>query len=191
MGIGMGWFKKWIFDKDSLVQPQKVPLKEDRQAKYLSATLVFARAQHHSLTQKQRDYNAWQRRYGSVHVNELKKLNGIEFENYLFNLFQHHNYIVEMTPTSGDYGADLILVKDSQRIAVQAKCYTGSVGVSAVQEALSGLAYYRCDHAWVVTTGTYTANAVNLANKSNVRLLGKGELSALIVQMQSTPKNHV
>jgi len=32
------------------------------------------------------------------------------------------------------------LHKDQQRIAVQAKCYTGSVGVSAVQEALSGMA---------------------------------------------------
>jgi len=50
----------------------------------------------------------------------------------------------------------LILHKDHQRIAVQAKCYTGSVGVAAVQEALSGMAYYQCQTAWVITTGNYT-----------------------------------
>ena len=188
----MGWFKHWILGDDSSTQTEETPPpKEDPQAKYLSETLAFAKAQHHSLTQKQRDYNAWQRRYGSVHVNELKKLNGIEFEDYLCNLFKHHGYKVETTPTSGDYGADLIIVKDNHRIAVQAKCYTGSVGVSAVQEALSGMAYYHCDNAWVVTTGNYTTNAIKLAKKSSVRLLGKSELGKLIVQMQSTPKNHV
>ena len=54
-------------------------------------------------------------------------------------------YAVELTATTGDYGADLILTKDRQRIAVQAKRYRGSVGVQAVQEGLSGQAYYRCE----------------------------------------------
>ena len=187
----MGCLKNWVFGKESPTQIKRTsPQKEDPHAKYLSETLAFAKAQHHSLTQKQRDYVAWQHRYGSVHVDELKKLNGIEFEDYLYNLFEHHSYKVETTPTSGDYGADLILVKDKLRIAVQAKCYTGSVGISAVQEALSGKAYYHCDSAWVVTTGSYTTNAIKLANKSSVRLLGRRELGTLIVQMQSNPKNH-
>lgn len=89
-----------------------------------------------------------------------------------------------MTPSTSDYGADLILHKD-QRIAVQAKCYTGNVGVAAVQEALSGMAYYRCQSAWVVTTGNYTANAVELATQSKVRLIGRNELGILILQMHN------
>lgn len=188
----MGWINNWIFGKEPPTQTKKSPPPiKDPHAKYLSETLAFTKEQHRSLTQKQRDYNAWQHRYGSVHVNELKKLNGIEFEDYLYNLFEHHNYKVETTPTSGDYGADLILIKNNLRIAVQAKCYTGSVGISTVQEALSGMAYYHCDSAWVVTTGKYTTNAINLATRSNVHLLGKSELGKLIIQMQSTPKNHV
>lgn len=75
--------------------------------------------------------------------------------------------------------------KDQQRIAVQAKCYSGSVGVSAVQEALSGMAYYGCQSAWVVTTGKYTTNAKELAKQSKVRLLGRNELGLLIVEMQN------
>jgi HJR/Mrr/RecB family endonuclease len=93
----------------------------------------------------------------------LNQLSGAEFENYLAGLFRQLGYQVELTPTTGDYGADLLLSKQDERVAVQAKCYSGSVGVSAVQEALSGMAYYQCQSAWVVTTGNYTNNAIELA----------------------------
>jgi len=99
-------------------------------------------------------------------------------------------YFLRVTLT-GDYGADLILRKDHQRIAVQAKCYIGSVGVAAVQETLSGMAYYQCHSAWVVTTGNFTVNALELATKSKVRLFGRNELGKLILQMQNqTPNRH-
>ncbi|WP_411727529.1 restriction endonuclease [Methyloglobulus sp.] len=53
------------------------------------------------------------------------------------------------------------------------------------------MAYYRCHSAWVVTTGNYTPNAVELAKQSNVQLLGRAELGKLILQIQSqtTPKH--
>jgi len=165
------------------------PSKPDPQARYLRDTLKFAQQQHKDLSQKQLEHSRWQQRYGSVEVAELKKLSGIEFEEYLANLFLTHGYSIQMTPSTGDYGADLLLQKGSQLIAVQAKCYSGSVGVTAVQEALSGMAYYRCHSAWVVTTGNYTANAVELANKSDVRLIDSHELGKLVLQMQGKTKH--
>jgi len=165
--------------------PQHSSTKEDPQALNLRKTLDFAKQQCKELHHKQDEHERWQENYGSLHVDELKKLSGTEFEVYLAKLFKSQGYLVEMTPLTGDYGADLILYKEQQRIAVQAKCYTGSVGVTAVQEALSGMAYYRCHSAWVVTTGNYTANAIELARQSNVRLLSRNELGQLIVQMQS------
>jgi HJR/Mrr/RecB family endonuclease len=161
------------------------PAKPDPHARYLRDTLQFAKQQHKQLQDKHHERERWQQHYGSLHIDELKKLSGVEFENYLAELFTHHGYTVETTPVTGDYGADLILHKDQQRIAIQAKCYTGSVGVSAVQEALSGMAYYRCHSAWVVTTGNYTTNAIELARQSKVRLLSRNELGQLILQMQN------
>ena len=90
---------------------------------------------------------------------------------------------------SGDYGADLILLKDGQRIAVQAKRYVGSVGVAAVQEALSGQAYYQCDTAWVVTTGAFTTNALELAKKSGVKLIGRSDIGNLMAQHAAKTEN--
>lgn len=165
------------------------PINEDPQVRYLRDTLAFAKQQRNELHLKQNEHERWQRHYGSLHVEELKKLSGIEFEDYLAKLFKSHGYHVEMTPPTGDYGADLILHKDQQLTAVQAKCYTGSVGVSAVQEALSGMAYYRCHSAWVVTTGNYTTNAIELAKQAKVQLFGSNELGKLILQMQNKISN--
>ena len=142
-----------------------------------------------NFSNKHVELDRWYRRYGSLEIVELKKLSGIEFEDYLANLFIAQGYTIQKTPVSGDYGADLLIQKDQQLIAIQAKCYSGSVGVSAVQEALSGMAYYSCHSAWVVTTGNYTANAVELANKSNVRLIDSHELGKLLLQIQGKTKH--
>ena len=145
------------------------PSKEDKAARHLSNTLQFAKDQHRVLSKKQREQDDWQRQFGSAQAAELDQLSGLEFEKFLAGLFRAQGYAAELTPTSGDYGADLILSKGGQRIAVQAKRYVGSVGVQAVQEALSGQAYYQCHTAWVITTGAFTTNALDLAQKSGAK----------------------
>ncbi len=185
----MNWLKNWIFGENMPAKQAMRQSKEDPQARYLRDTLAFAKQQHQGLRHKQNEHERWEQHYGSLHVKELTKLTGTEFEDYLAELFKSHGYQVEITPITGDYGADSILLKDKQRIAVQAKRWVGSVGVGAVQEALSGMAYYRCDRAWVVTTGNYTTNAVELAKQSNVSLLGHNELGKLILQMQNQTLN--
>ena len=158
---------------------------EDIQIRHMRSTLEFAKAQHDLLSQKQREQDAWQQTYGHAKAGELDQLSGTEFEEFLAGLFRGQGYAVELTPSTGDYGADLILMKDGQRIAVQAKRYAGSVGVSALQEALSGQAYYKCQSAWVITTGVFTVNAIELATKSSVKLIGRGDLGILMLQVQS------
>lgn len=163
--------------------------KEDKEARYLSNTLQFAKDQHRVLSKKQREQDAWQRRFGAAQAAELDQLSGVEFEEFLAGLFRAQGYAAELTPTTGDYGADLILSIDGQRIAVQAKRYVGSVGVAAVQEALSGMAYYQCDIAWVITTGAYTPNALELAQKSGVKMIGRSDIGNLMAQHTAKTKN--
>ncbi len=185
--MSMKWLISLIFGNEA--PTAKATKQLDPKVRHLSETLTFAKQQQQALRHKQKEHERWELRYGSLYVDELKKLSGTDFEDYLAVLFKSHGYEVKTTPSTGDYGADLILHKDRQLIAVQAKCYTGSVGVSAVQEALSGMAYYRCHSAWVVTTGNYTNNAVELARKSNVELLGSNELGKLILQIQKPATN--
>ena len=65
-------------------------------------------------------------------IREIDVMQGVEFENYLEVLFSCMGYKVETTRATGDFGADLILKKDGQTIAVQAKRYSKTVGVEAV-----------------------------------------------------------
>lgn len=188
---GIAWlvWRAFVSKPTPTTQPGDLPPTEDPQKRHLRNTLEFAKTQHKILTKKQREQDAWQQAYGHAKASELDLHSGTEFEEFLAGLFRAQGYSAELTPVTGDYGADLILSKDGQRIAVQAKRYVGSVGVSAVQEALSGQAYYQCDTAWVVTTGTFTANAQELAKKSGVKMIGRSDIGNLMAQHTAKTKN--
>ena len=188
---GIAWLVWRAFTKKPTppAPASEPPSKKDREARHLSNTLQFAKDQHRVLSKKQREEDAWQQRFGSAKATELDQLSGVEFEEFLAGLFRAQGYAAELTPTSGDYGADLILSKGGQRIAVQAKRYAGSVGVQAVQEALSGQAYYQCHTAWVISTGAFTANALELAQKSGVKMIGRSEIGNLMAQHTVKVKN--
>ncbi|MDP2788183.1 MAG: restriction endonuclease [Pseudomonadota bacterium] len=188
---GIAWlvWRAFVSKPTPTAQPSEPLPKEDPQIRHLRNTLEFAKTQHKVLSKKQREQDAWQQAYGHAKASELDLHSGTEFEEFLAGLFRAQGYAAELTPVTGDYGADLILSKDGQRIAVQAKRYLGSVGVSAVQEALSGQAYYQCDTAWVVTTGTFTTNALELAKKSGVKMIGRSDIGNLMAQHTENTEN--
>lgn len=188
---GIAWllWRKFTEKPTPSVPASEIPSKEDREARHLSNTLQFAKGQYIVLSKKQREQDVWQRQFGAAQAAELDQLTGVEFEEFLAGLFRAQGYAAELTPTSGDYGADLILSKDGRRIAVQAKRYMGSVGVQAVQEALSGQAYYQCHTAWVITTGAFTTNALELAQKSGVKMIGRSDIGNLMAQHTANTKN--
>lgn len=115
-------------------------------------------------------------------INEIDGMTGIEFENYLGLLFDAMGYKVELTPASGDYGADLLLKKDGKYITVQAKRYSKAVGISPVQEVFSSKMYYKANEAWVVTNNTFTKNAHEIARRSGVKLVGREQLIHFITE---------
>jgi HJR/Mrr/RecB family endonuclease len=153
---------------------------EDKQVRHMRNALSFVKTQHRHLSTESRLREEWEKNHGLAQVVDLDKLSGIEFEGYLGGIFKKQGYVVELTPVVADYGADLLLTQGNRKIAVQAKRYASTVGISAVQEAISGRAYYSCTEAWVVTTGTFTPNATALAEKSQVKLIDRSDLAKLI-----------
>lgn len=115
--------------------------------------------------------------------NEIKNMSGKNFELFLYKLFKSIGYNVTLTPSSNDQGADLILRKEEQIIAVQAKRYSKPVGNRAVQEIVAAIPYYGATEGWVITTSSYTNSAINLANANNIRLIGWNGLIKLIKQI--------
>lgn len=122
-------------------------------------------------------------RYGFAKLNNLT---GEEFEELLKAYFKKNGYKVDLTPKSGDYGADLIVRKNGEKIIIQAKRYKGSVGISAVQEVIGAKEYYKGDKALVITNSYFTPAAKELAGKTRVKLWD-GKVVAEMIEKKKLP----
>ena len=114
-------------------------------------------------------------------IREVDVMSGEDFERFLGELFKRRGFKVSYTPTSGDYGADLILKDGSDIIAIQAKRYSGTVGVKAVQEIIGAVKMYNATEAWVVTNSHFTRQAEKLADINDVYLIDREQLIDLIL----------
>ncbi len=109
-------------------------------------------------------------------ITDVDIMEGYEFEEYLKTLFFYDGYAVTLTQKSKDYGADLILEKDGEKIVVQAKRYKKSSGIKCVQEAIGAKSHYGASEAMVVSSSYFTNEAETLAKENNVRLVDRDEL---------------
>ncbi len=123
----------------------------------------------------------------------IDNLSGNEFEEYLLNLFKNLGYDGRLTPTSNDFGADLIVSKDDEKVVVQAKRYSNTVGISSVQEVIGARNYYQANKCLVVTSNYFTPNAIDLAEANNVELWDRDVLIKMItlsLDVTGNSKNH-
>ena len=118
---------------------------------------------------------------GILNVDEMT---GRQFEEYLRVLFRERGYQVQLTPATGDYGADLILSAKDQKIVVQAKRYKKNVGLKAVQEISTAKNHFNADECWVVTNSYYTEPAKKLAASNRVRLVDRELLMKWMLEMK-------
>lgn len=113
-------------------------------------------------------------------ASSADEMSGTEFEDYAALLLSQNGIeVLEITKASGDFGADLIILYEGERMAVQCKRYSGKIGVRAVQEALSSMSYYKCTRAAVLTNSDFTRQARELALESGVILWDGEKLAQL------------
>ena len=113
-------------------------------------------------------------------IDEVDTMTGIEFESYAEILFQNLGYSIQKTAVSGDFGVDLIISKNGIKTAVQCKRYSSAIGVAAIQQAHTGMAYYHCQRSMVVTNSTFTKAAVTLAKSSKCILVDRHKLAEML-----------
>jgi restriction system protein len=106
----------------------------------------------------------------------LDRMTGTEFVNFLADFFDNKGYHVRKNPPTHDFGADLIVDRFEETIAVQAKCRKQTVGIPAVQEVHGARDYYRTRRAMVISVGGFTKSAVKLANRLGVELWDRKRL---------------
>ena len=107
-------------------------------------------------------------------------MNGYEFERFLRVLYEKNGYNVMQTKLSKDQGADLVIVKDGERIVVQAKRYSNKVSNKAIQEVVAAIKHYGADRGMVVTTNEFTQSAMELAESNDIELVDRNKLKKLM-----------
>jgi restriction system protein len=115
-------------------------------------------------------------------LSSVDAMDGTQFEEFLAVLFVHLGYRIQHVGMSHDFGADLVLTSPRQRIVVQAKRYSGNVGIGAVQEALGAVQYYRGMRGMVVASSGFTESARELAARSGVELWDRQRLAVAMAR---------
>jgi|GEM_PF-745217 len=119
----------------------------------------------------------------SIKPQLFANLDSADFEKLLYRLFETMGYKIEHVGRSKDQGADLILNRGVERIAVQAKRFIDTpVGNKAIQEVVAARNYYNCNGAMVVTSSGFTKEAIDLAKANNVYLIDYKELQDLLLK---------
>ncbi|MCT8137892.1 restriction endonuclease [Anaerobacillus sp. CMMVII] len=130
------------------------------------------------------------RSFSGISIEDLDNLNGLEFEHALAPIFRSQGYHAEVTIGSGDFGADLLLKKQKDKVVVQAKCYGEGkkVGVDAVYEVVGAAGYYNANKKIVITNRHFTESAEVLARRNGVILFNRDDLIRFINQFNTMNK---
>lgn len=123
-----------------------------------------------------------------VTLPDYNSMNGYEFEALIGNRFSSLGYPVRHTPGSRDQGADLIIQKGRDVIAIQVKNYSGPVGNGAIQEVVASMGIYKANKAMVISSSTYTPSAIELAEANNVILWDEMDLKKFLAGQMSPLK---
>jgi len=128
-----------------------------------------------------RKSNRERRNLAGFQLDDIDRMSGEAFEEYLGALFDRLGYLSSPTERF-DKGADLILVKEGVRTAVQAKCWTRErVGVEAIRAVVAAQRPYRCTRGLVVTNGHFTRPATQAAKDNNIALWDRDDLANVIL----------
>lgn len=125
-----------------------------------------------------------------LEIADIDHMTGVEFEQYVGAILSSRGFHIEYTPTSGDYGVDIIAKRGGERWAVQMKRYSNTVGREAISDAVAGMAYYKCTRSMVVTSNYFTPNAQELAKINNTFLVDRDKLSEWMVEFKTKKDNN-
>ncbi|WP_429311001.1 restriction endonuclease [Paenibacillus mucilaginosus] len=76
-----------------------------------------------------------------------------------------------------------VIRKDAKKIVVQAKRYSKTVGLKAVQEVKAAVAHHGASEGWVMANREFTDEAYALAKSNLVRLINRDQLIEMILKM--------
>jgi restriction system protein len=126
-----------------------------------------------------------------VHVSleSIRNLHWTEFEKLVAEAFSRIGYsVAEARGSAREAGIHLIASAANERIFVQCKHWRAAmVGVAAVGDLVSVIASERASGGAVVTSGTFTDDAVAYAAGKSIQLIDGDALEKLVLSVRKPP----
>lgn len=101
----------------------------------------------------------------------MNQKSGLDFEVYVQAIFEDREIPVFETPTTNDFGADLVLYRNGKVAVIQCKYHSAPIGIHAVQEVVGAIKHYQADAGIVISNQPFTRQAVALALSNHVLLI--------------------
>ncbi|MCB1894406.1 MAG: restriction endonuclease [Rhodocyclaceae bacterium] len=115
--------------------------------------------------------------YFAKHPELLFSLHPRRFEELVASIFKTNGFDVELTPESRDGGVDVFAVRKDGISGgllhlIECKRYEPSnkVGIGVVQRLLGVVDHHRATKGLVITTSTFSSDAISFASQSKYRL---------------------
>jgi len=122
-------------------------------------------------------------------LEDLLALTPDQFERLIKELFEVHGYQTELSGGNGDHGVDVIVHNDEgEKWIVQCKRYSGSVGEPVVRDLYGTMLHEEAQRAYLITTGSFTAQAKAWAEEKPIVLYDGDALIKLIQRTQKRAK---
>lgn len=135
-------------------------------------------------------YSSYQneKRIHALKISDIDNMSGFDFEHYIGDLLSNRGYKIKVTKPSGDFGSDIIALKDGNKYSIQVKRRVDNISRNAVSDAVAAKDYYGCNMAMVVTNSSYTSGAIELAKATKCILVDREILTDWILDF-SKEKN--
>lgn len=122
-------------------------------------------------------------------IQTVRDLHWRNFEELVAETYRRQGYRVTEGGYGADGGIDLALRKDGQLTLVQCKQWkTQKVGVSIVREMFGVLTAHQANHFIIISSGTFTQQAVDFAAGKPIELIDGPKLLALLNDIQVSPQ---
>lgn len=122
-------------------------------------------------------------------IQTVRDLHWRNFEELVAEAYRRQGYRVTEGGYGADGGIDLELRKDDLVTLVQCKQWkTQKVGVNVVREMFGVLTAHQANHFIIISSGTFTQQAIDFAAGKPIELIDGPKLLALVNDVQVSPQ---
>lgn len=129
------------------------------------------------------EYEWWQR-----HALEQywKNLSGRQFELEIAKLYQGLGYSAEICRQGGDEGIDIILERDSERIAVQCKAHNNRISPSVARDLAGTMLHHKFEHGIIASTNGFTNGTIDFCRNKKIKLISMNEILEMYEELKKS-----